>query len=256
VTAASKWALITGASAGIGLELAKVFAANGWNLVLVARNEARLNELRQELKSSCQIESQVIAQDLSSPGAASRIFNAAKEKDVSALVNNAGVGAYGPFAEAPLETQINMMQVNMRALVELTHLFLQPMIAKRHGRIMNVASTAAFQPGPTVNIYYATKAFVFSFSYALSVELEATGVSVTALCPGMTRTEFFERARLPGKPGLAMDPAKVARIGYDGMIKGKRTVIPGALNKIMSFLARRTPPALTSRIVRRIHADK
>jgi short-subunit dehydrogenase len=147
-----------------------------------------------------------------------------------------------------------MMQVNMVSLVQLTHLFLQPMLARDSGRILNVASTAAFQPGPLVNVYYATKAFVYSFSYALAEELAGTGIRVTALCPGMTRTEFFDRAGMrQRKPWLVMEPGEVAEVGYRGLMKGKRVVIPGLLNQIASFFAKRMPPRLTSAVVKRIH---
>jgi short-subunit dehydrogenase len=173
---------------------------------------------------------------------------------VSALVNNAGFGHYGAFAETDLKLQSDMMQVNMHALVELTHLFLQPMLARRAGRILNVASVAAFQPGPTVNIYYASKAFVYSFSYALAAELEGTGVTVTALCPGTTRTEFFERAHIKlSRPWPLMDAGKVAQLGFQGMMKGKRVVIPGFTNRLMAAISPCLPSRLTSGIVRRVH---
>jgi len=254
ITPKSRWALITGASSDIGLELARVFAGQGWNVLLVARDVARLDKVAGELRSATQVEALALPHDLARPGAAAEIFATAGHTPVSALVNNAGFGAYGEFGRISLDLQTKMMQVNMVALTELTHLFLQPMLSRREGHILNVASTAAFQPGPTVNVYYARKAFVYSFSYALAVELKGTGVTATAFCPGMTRTEFFERAGLRMRMGLAMPAREVARTGYEGMLKGRRVVIPGALNRMMSFLARRTPPAVTSAIVRRIHA--
>jgi short-subunit dehydrogenase len=248
------WALITGASAGIGYELAKVFAAEGVNLVLVARNQSRLEALAHELESGSGIRAMVVAEDLSKPDAAEKIFARSKGTPVSILVNNAGFGNYGEFAATDLAVSTGMMQVNMTTLVQLTHLFLQPMLVARGGRILNVASTAAFQPGPTVSIYYASKAFVYSFSYALAVELEVTGVTVTALCPGMTRTEFFQRAHIRENGGWPMmDARKVAELGYRGMMQGKRVVIPGTVNKVASFFAKRVPPRLTTAIVRRLH---
>jgi short-subunit dehydrogenase len=247
-------ALITGASAGIGTELARIFAAHGVNLVLVARNQSRLEALAHELESGSGIRATVVAEDLSKPDAAETIFRRVKGTPVSILVNNAGFGNYGEFAATDLGVSTGMMQVNMTSLVQLTHLFLQPMLAARGGRILNVASTAAFQPGPTVSIYYASKAFVYSFSYALAVELEGTGVTVTALCPGMTRTEFFKRAHIRESGGWPMmDARKVAELGYRGMMQGKRVVIPGAVNKVASFFAKRVPPHLTTAIVRRLH---
>jgi short-subunit dehydrogenase len=250
----NEWALITGASAGIGHELAKVLAENNFNLVLVARNQARLNKIAEELRAVNQVSTRVVAQDLAHPQAAAEIFQKTKDLPVSVLVNNAGFGTYGPFATADLAVQTDMIQVNVVSLVQLTNLFLQPMIARNTGRILNVASTAAFQPGPLISVYYATKAFVYSFSYALAEDLAGTGISVTALCPGMTRTEFFERARMRKRhPWISMDARKVAEIGFRALMKGKRVVIPGLMNQILSFFAKRTPPRLTSAVVKRIH---
>jgi hypothetical protein len=248
------WALITGASSGIGRELAKVFAANKFNVVLVARNAQRLKQLGEEIAASYKVSVKVLAHDLGQPGAASEIFRASRETTISVLVNNAGFGSYGSFAKADLPLQTDMMQVNMVALVQLTHLFIQPMVARGRGRILNVASTAAFQPGPMVNVYYATKAFVYSFTYALADELSGTGVTATALCPGMTRTEFQQRARMShGSSWPLMSAAEVASAGYRGLMKGKRVVIPGVLNQIGAFLAKRVPARLASAVVRRIH---
>jgi short-subunit dehydrogenase len=250
----NKWALITGASAGIGKELAKIFAANKSNLVLVARNESRLNQVAAELRSKNGIETKVLAKDLSSPTAPQEIFNALHDTPVSILVNNAGFGWHAAFAETELQRSLDMMHVNMDALVQLTHFFVRPMLARRAGRILNVASTAAFQPGPMINIYYASKAFVHSFSYALADELRDTGVTVTALCPGTTHTEFFERGNFgPVRAAFTMDARTVAEAGYRGLMRGKRVVIPGVTNKVASALAKRLPVALTTAIVRRIH---
>ncbi|HLH55137.1 MAG TPA: SDR family oxidoreductase [Verrucomicrobiae bacterium] len=248
------WALITGASSGIGRELAIVFAENGYNLILVARDQARLAALADELRSVHNIQTRVLRQDLAEPGAAFNVFRSAQDIPVAVLVNNAGFGAYGPFAESDLATQSSMMQVNIMALVELTHRFLQPIRAKGAGRILNVASTAAFQPGPGINVYYASKAFVYSFSYALADELAGTGITVTALCPGLTRTEFQKRAQLSESGAWPMMSARaVAEAGYRGLMAGKRVVIPGLLNRIATFFARRTPPRITSLVVRKIH---
>src|SRR5581483_3245982 len=177
------WVLITGASSGIGRELARLFAADHFNLILLARHEARLNEVATELRAQHGIETRVLPKDLAAPNAAQEIFDALRDTPVSILVNNAGFGIHGLFAQKSLAEQTDLMQVNMVALVQLTHLFLQPMLQRRRGRILNVASTAAFQPGPTINVYFASKAFVHSFSYALAEELTGTGISVTTLCP-------------------------------------------------------------------------
>jgi short-subunit dehydrogenase len=248
------WALITGASAGIGRELAEILARAGFNLVLVARSGERLKELGDKLKGSYKVECLSLTTDLARPGAAADLFQRVGSRIISVLVNNAGFGAYGEFAKVDLKTQTEIVQVNILALMELTHLFLQPMLARKQGRILNVASTAAFQPGPFVNAYYASKAFVYSFSYALTEELAGSGVSVTTLCPGPTSTEFFGRANIKMKQGFPMMSARaVAEEGFDGLMKGKRVVIAGLTNKIVSFVAKRSPPRLTSVIVRRIH---
>lgn len=248
------WALITGASSGIGRELACVFAEHGCDLALLARNQEKLISLAGQLERAHRVRTRVLPFDLSVPGTPAKIFEALRDTPVSMLVNNAGFGAYGPFAETDLAVQTEMMQVNMTALVQLTHLFVQPMLERRAGRILNVASTAAFQPGPSVNVYYATKAFVFSFSYALAEELKDSGVSVTALCPGLTKTEFQKRARMrEGNPWFMMSARAVAEAGYSGMLKGKRVVIPGLLNRTAAFLSRRAPLRLVSQVIKRIH---
>jgi short-subunit dehydrogenase len=246
--------LITGASAGIGKELAALFAADQFNLVLVARNAERLQALAAELKGRHGIEARVLPIDLSTPGAAREVFESIKDIEISVLVNNAGFGTFGPFHQSELRAESGVIQVNITALCELTHLFVQPMLARHQGKILNVASTAAFQPGPLMNVYYASKAFVYSFSYALAVELEGTGVTVTALCPGTTRTEFFERARMRIRKGWPMmDARRAAEAGYHGLMKGKRIVIPGVLNNIASAVAKRLPPRITAGFVRRLN---
>ncbi len=250
----SNWTLITGASSGIGLELAKLFAADRFNLVLVARDETRLNQLAAELQTRHDVQVKILVKDLTSATAAREIFDALQDTPISVLVNNAGFGLYGPFAKTDLSAQTGMTLVNMTALVQLTHLFLQPMLARGNGRILNVASTAAFQPGPNVSVYYASKAFVYSFSYALARELENTGVRVTAFCPGTTRTEFFTRAGMrPAGGWLMMDARAAAEIGYRGCLDGRRVVIPGLFNRIGSILAKLAPARLATAVVLKIH---
>lgn len=252
----TKWALITGASTGIGLELAKVFAANKFNLVLIARNEARLKEVADELRASHKIEAKILVKDLSLASAPREIFDALHDIPISILVNNAGFGWRGEFAESDLQRQtLDMMHVNMDSLVALTRLFLPPMLTRKDGRILNVASTAAFQPGPFANIYFATKAFVLSHSQALSEELEGTGVTVTALCPGSTRTEFFERANMQNlrKEWHMMNADVVAQAGHDGLMRGKRVVIPGLQNKFTAALTNFVPTSFITKIVRKLN---
>lgn len=255
--AMKNWALITGGSAGIGYELAKLFAADRFNLVLVARNEARLKHVAEEFHSKHGTEVKILARDLSVVAAPMQIFEELRDTPVSVLVNNAGFGWHGAFVEGDLQRSLDMMHVNMDALVALTHLFAQPMLARRDGRILNVASTAAFQPGPTAAIYFATKVFVYSFSCALAEELAGTGVTVTALCPGSTRTEFHERARMQrfSRKIPMMEARTVAEIGYRGLMRGKRVVIPGAVNKMTAALGKGLPERMTSRVVRRLYKD-
>jgi short-subunit dehydrogenase len=252
----NEWALITGGSTGIGLDLAKVFAANKFNLVLIARSEDRLKQVADELRAKHGIEAKILVKDLSLPTAPQEIFDALRDTPISVLVNNAGFGWRGAFAEGDLQrTALDMMHVNMDSLVALTRLFVAPMLERKQGRIMNVASTAAFQPGPFSNIYFATKAFVYSFSVALSEELAGTGVTTTVLCPGPTRTEFFERAGMTNyrKGAVMMDSPVVAEIGFRGLMRGKRVVIPGMLNKISASLAKITPARFAAKIVRKIN---
>jgi short-subunit dehydrogenase len=252
----NEWVLITGASMGIGHELTKVFAAEKFNLVLVARNEVRLKTVADELRAQHGIETRILVRDLSLPTAPQEIFAELRDTPIAVLVNNAGFGWRGVFAECDLQqTTLDMMHVNMDSLVALTRLFVPQMLARKKGRILNVASTAAFQPGPFANIYFATKAFVWSFSVALSEELKNTGVTVTALCPGSTKTEFFERAGMKNlrRDWLMMDASVVARAGYRGLIRGKRVVIPGALNIFTAKLANFVPTKFTTKIVRRIN---
>jgi len=247
-------ALITGASAGIGLELAREFARHGYELALVARNRQRLEQIAAELKPVPVI---VVAKDLSLPEAPAEILREVPSTDV--LVNNAGFGAFGKFAETALAVDLGMMQVNMLALVALTKLYLPGMIAARSGRIMNVASTAAFQPGPLMAIYYATKAFVLSFSEAIANELEGTGVTVTALCPGPTATEFQQSAKMESsglvKGKKMMDARTVAEIGYRALMAGKTLSIPGLMNKLLAQSNRVSPRRLVTKVVRAMQEE-
>ena len=249
-----QWALITGASTGIGYELAKLLAADHFNLVLVARNETRLNQVANELKAAHGTTTRILPKDLSDSATPQEIFEASRDTPISVLINNAGFGSMRPFAEEDLKCSVDMIRVNVESLVQLTHLFLRPMLERKAGRILNVASTAAFQPGPFTAIYYASKAFVFSFSVAVAEEVSGTGVTVTTLCPGFTKTEFHERAGMKRSSGIPMMSAEaVATAGYRGMLRGKRIVIPGTVNKITSCLAHCMPVNLTSRIVRKIN---
>ena len=251
-------ALITGPSSGIGLDLARLFAADGYNLVLVARSEGKLRDLAAELSAKFGINADVIPADLTVPNAAQTIV-ASLKTNVDVLVNNAGFGQAGQFVEIDLQRQLDMIQVNVVALTQLTHLLLRPMVARNRGRILNVASTAAFQPGPRMAVYYATKAFVLSFSEALSDELRHTAVTVTTLCPGPTTTGFAAAADMTKsrlfKVMRPMSSVEVAKIGYEGMKKGKRLVITGAMNRMLVQSLRISPRRLVTRIAGRLQEE-
>lgn len=218
-------ALITGASSGIGTELARIHARNGDNLVLVARKEERLNELKTELEAAHNVVVTVIAEDLSVAGSAQKIFQATQSAgiDVDILVNNAGFGGHGKFHERDLARDEAMIQLNVATLTSLTHLYLQGMVKRGRGKVLNVASTAGLIPGPLQAVYYATKAYVVSFSQAIAEELSGAGVTVTALCPGPVKTEFVTRADLEGVAlfDKAASAESVARCGYEAMQRGK-----------------------------------
>ena len=253
--------LITGASSGIGYELAKLFARDGDDLVLVARDLERLRRVADDLTNQYHVSVNVIAKDLTSPIAAGEIAAQLQHERIriSALVNNAGFGTYGPFAKADLAMEEGMMQVNMVSLTQLTRLLLPDLLRAGEGYVLNVASTAAFQPGPLMAVYYASKAYVLSFSEALANELRGTGVSVTALCPGPTRTAFQERARMRQArlvSGRIMDAATVARIGYRGLFQRRPVVIPGLRNQGLAWLARLVPRACTTRVVRWVNDQR
>lgn len=253
-------ALITGASAGIGLELAKLFAADGHDLVLVARRAETLDRLAADLRQRHGIAVHVCPADLSDPASPAQLCDwvAGQGLAIDTLVNNAGFGAVGPFADQPVGRQLGIVDVNVRALTELTHRMLPAMRARRRGRILNVASVAAFLPGSYMAVYYGTKAYVLSFSDALAEELAGSGVTVTCLCPGFTATEFQEVAGMTGLRGLArirpMSAEAVARLGFRALMRGRRTVVTGAQNRIgvfgMRFMPRRWLARLTAGIQR------
>src|SRR5579864_7579850 len=211
-------ALITGASAGIGRELAKLFAADHYNLVLVARNGTRLAQFADELQQQFGITAKSFPLDLTAQSAPQFLFDQLARENIAidVLVNNAGYGMRGAFAEIPTDESLGQIQLNITALTHLTKLFLQPMIERRSGRILNVASTAGFQPGPLMAVYYATKAYVISFSEALANELQSSGVSVTCLCPGPTDTEFQGRAGTEDSLLKRMRPMTAKAVAVDG----------------------------------------
>ncbi len=252
----SKTALITGASGGIGYELALLFAQDRFDCILVARSHDKLNALAARLESEFRVKTLVLAKDLSTPSAVNEIYQEASVSSmpVSVLVNNAGFGVYGLFAQTDLEAELQMLQVNVTALTSLTKLFLPGMLERREGRILNVASTAGFAIGPLMAVYYASKAYVLSFSAALANELEGTGVTVTTLAPGPTRTGFQQRGAMRDSrlfEGQIADARTVALAGYHGLMAGKTLVIPGIRNKLIPLVARLSPRGVMARVVRR-----
>jgi short-subunit dehydrogenase len=243
-------ALITGASSGIGKELAKIHAANGGDLVLVARREKELTELKNSLESEYKVSIVIIPKDLSDTNTPAEIFTETEKLGIQVeyLINNAGFGGHGFFHEREMEKDLAMVNVNITSLMLLTRLYLPGMIERKKGKILNVSSTASFLPGPLQAVYYASKAFVTSFSQALAEELNGTGVTVTALCPGPVATGFFDTANMHGvkmlKAQKAMTPAKTAAIGYRDMMKGRllsfdNGLLNFSLNWLVPLLPRR-----------------
>lgn len=241
--------LITGASTGIGLALAKCFARQGYPLILAAQNQQALEPLADELRREYQISVWMEAQDLSQPGSANALMERIHRQNLTPgiLVNNAGFGLFGAFADMPLQQITEMIHLNTISLTELTRLCLPGMLAARSGKILNVASVAAFQPGPMMAVYYATKAYVLHFSEALAYELRDSGITVTTLCPGPTRTDFLTRAevgrshifggRLTGLKSAEI----VAEIGFEALMSGRTIAIPGFRNNIVASLTRLFP---------------
>lgn len=253
-------ALITGASGGLGEEFARLCAADGMNVILVARSEEKLRTLARELEATYGITARVIAIDLAASDGVDDLVRAVDRTTtpVTFLINNAGFGAYGLFAGSDYADQAGIVDLNISALTRLTHRLLPGMIERHHGRILNVASTAAFQPGPLMAVYYASKAYVLNFSLALSNELMGTGVTVTCLCPGPTKTGFESRAGL-AKSKLfkhgTMDAQTVAYAGYRACLQGRSLIITGILNKLGTFGTRFIPRMTAATIARRVQAE-
>jgi short-subunit dehydrogenase len=244
------YALITGATSGIGFELARHAAADGYNLVLVARTEDRLKSIASEIKELFDVTVYTIAKDLFRPGAAKEVYDATESEGliIDVLINNAGQGEWGAFTETDLNREIDLIHLNVIALISLTKYYLKGMVARRHGRILNLASSLAKAPTPLMSVYAATKAFVLSFSEALVEELKNTGVTVTALQPYATDTDFFHKAKAEltdiYKTGTLSDPHVVAKAGYEGMLDGSVTVMPGLINKVQGAMNNLTPDTI------------
>jgi short-subunit dehydrogenase len=251
-------ALVTGASSGLGRDYARLFAADGHDVVLVARRRERLEELARDIGAASGARAHVVALDLAERDAARRLVGELAERGIAVdfLVNNAGLGTNGPFADADLASQLAMIQVNVATLVELTHLLLPGMLERGRGRILNIGSTAGFQPGPNMAVYFASKAFVNSFTEALAYELAGTGVTATVSCPGATATEFGEVAgngsTLLFKMGAA-DSMGVAREGYAAMMAGQSMVVHGLMNKLGVQALRVSPRAVVTGLAARLN---
>lgn len=256
-------ALITGASSGIGADLAECAAADQFDLVLVARRVSALTIVAQRCERKHGVKITIIQSDLGDPTAACVLVAElrARKLEIHTLINNAGVGATGTVAQLSLETQLQEIQVNVTALTELTRRLLPAMLERGTGAVLNVASTAAFLPGPGMAVYYASKAYVLSFTEALAEELRNTGINVSALCPGPTATGFaaasgMSQSKLMKQQSVMMSSADVARIGWDGLLRGKRVVVPGATNKLLTQALRFAPRAVAARISALLNASE
>lgn len=253
-----KYTLITGATSGIGKELAYICAQNNHNLILVSRNKNIMQDIKQEIENKYNTHVEIFPLDLIRKDSVEElvIWTKKYQYEVDILINNAGFGDYGEFITTNLKKQEEMLQLNINALTQLTYYFAQAMVSNNFGRIMNVASIAAFQSGPLMSVYYATKAYVLSFSEALYVELKGKGVRVTCLCPGPTRTGFEDSSNLEDSglfKNLKVDSAAyVAQFGYKMMMKGRPIAIPGIRNKIMVSLSKLSPRFITRRFIYRI----
>lgn len=257
---AGKWALVTGASAGIGWEFARLLAAQGTNLVLTARRADRLQKLASDLSSQHRVKVEVCTADLTRPDAPSQIlaFTSQKNLEIDLLINNAGFGAFGYIHQIPEDRLVEMVQVNCAAVVQLSRLYSAPMVERRRGDILIVASTAAFQAVPFNSVYAATKAFDLIFAEGIAEELRPFGVNVCALCPGPTTTEFQQVAQQPNRMFKVAETAeKVARVGLEALAKGKSYVISGAMNRLMMESERIAPRRFVAKMAAKMmHPDQ
>jgi len=254
-----KWVLITGASSGIGYEFARICAREKYNLVLVARREDKLKNIKQEIERDFGVQVKLSIKDLAQPEAAHEICTQLTHENITIdiLINSAGFGNYGLFTNTDLDEELSMVQVNISAVTTLTKLFAKDMVKRGSGKILNVASTAAFQPGPLMAVYYATKAYVLSFTEALANELSGTGVTITALCPGPTASEFQTVAKINDSKLFTSNiptSGAVAEYGYQALMKGKTIAVYGTKNKIGAFLVRFAPRRFVTNMVRKIQS--
>lgn len=247
-----KTVLITGATSGIGYEFSKIFMKNNYNVILVGRNLEKLREL-EDFSKKKYVRAYIYKFDLSLSENIDLLYKKIKTEvgKIDILINNAGIGFNGEFNEIDLQKQLDIINVNIISLTKLTKLILKDMINEKEGKILNVASTGAYQPGPLISVYYASKAYVLSFSQALREEVKGKGINVVTLCPGATKTNFSKRAG-KGDLDVAMSAKEVAECGYKALIRDKAICIPGFMNKILVFLSKVSPTTLNAKIVKKI----
>jgi short-subunit dehydrogenase len=260
-TSANERVLITGASSGIGMHLAHRFAKHGHPVCLVAPDAAELDLLGDDIQQRHGVETLRVAVDLERKESFEAVLAALDGAGwtVDILVNNAGHGFKGNYADVPIATHLSVLRLNVEAVLRMTSLFLPPMVARGHGRVLNTASIAGFEPGPTMAVYHASKAFILSWSEAIATELEGSGVTVTALCPGPTDTDFFPKGDLEGsfafQKANLMDPQEVAQIGYDACMASERVVVAGAVNKAMVFSRHFMSEQMQARMNEKMYED-
>ena len=253
--------LITGASSGIGKELAYQFAQRGHPVILTARDAENLDDVAANLTAKYGVDARFVPLDLDDPDAAADLFATLQNEGIGIdiLVNNAGFGQRGRFWESSIETSLSICRVNIEAVLRLTHIFLPLMLARGKGRILNTASIAGFYPAPTLAVYHASKAFVLSWSEALATELKDTNITVTALCPGATDTDFFTEGDLVDtqvfQKGNVASPQEVAAGAYDALMRGDRVFVPGGMNKLMVFLRRFLPESAQAKIMETLYSE-
>lgn len=252
----NKTALITGGASGLGYEFAVLLAKDAYHLILIDINSDKLKETKKELEDHYPTQVTTITKDMSKQNSSSELFEEIKETPIDVLINNAGFGLYGHFHETNWEREASMLNLHIMATTHLTKLILKGMVERGSGKVLNMSSLAAFQPGPLMSIYYASKAYILSFSEAIANELKGTGVTVTVLCPGQTKTSFQEvvsEGTSENKIGFNIaTPDEVAQYGYKAMLKGKSVAIPGTFNKFLSILPRIMPRNIATAIVRKI----
>lgn len=248
-----KWVIITGASSGIGKALAFEFAKNGFDLLLTARNEGSLRKVAEECRVKYSSETEILVADLASVESLDELIKFISNKKIDVLINNAGFGVKGDFAETEIAGELKMLDVQLGAMLKLTKAVLPQMIANKSGKILNVASVYSFSPVPKQSVYSACKAFMLSFSTALRSEIENSGVSISVLCPGITQTEFRTRAGIADKKNSGMTAEKVAEIAYAEMMRGKFIIVPGFQNKVFAFLSKHLPESWRAGLIKIIN---